>query len=148
MIAPFEAPNSISVLGIDLDVAKARWVAGAGTALSLLLLALVAITVRSSSRDEAAQIQARYGRMIVPVESVSSNAASSIVEVTEIESLIALARRYDRAVLHESSANGHRYVVENEGTLYSYTFVEPVDLDPDDAGRPDEEAQMREETSV
>jgi hypothetical protein len=140
VIAPLEAANSLSFLGIALDVAKARWVAGAGTVLSLLLVALVGLTVRSPKRDEPALIQARYGRFIVPVESVSSNPNASVVEVTEIESLVALARRYDRAVLHESNSHGHRYVVENEGTIYSYTSVPSVDVH-DAAGLDDEPAR-------
>jgi hypothetical protein len=140
VIAPFKAANSLSILGVALDVAKARWVAGAGGALSLLLLAVVGFTARPPTRDEPALIQARYGRMIVHVESVTSNPGASVVEVAEIGSLAALARRYDRALLHESSSNGHRYVVENEGTIYTYTWVPAVeDFDAADADYADDE---------
>lgn len=145
VVAPFEAANTLSVLGIDLDIARARWVAGAGTALSLVLLLVVGLTVRAPTRDEPAMIQARYGRLIVPVESVTSNNAASVVELTDIESLVALARRYDRAVLHESSADIHRYVVENEGTVYSYTSVPEVDVDAAAAEYSEDRSSDREQ---
>jgi signal peptidase I len=126
VVAPYEVASSFSVLGVSLDVAKARIVGGAGTVLSLMLLALVGLMVRAPRKDEASLIDARYGRMIVPVDSVSPDPTASVVEVTEIESLVALARRYDRALLREKREDGaHRYVVENEGTIYSYTSVPP-----------------------
>lgn len=128
VVAPFEVPNSFAFGGINLDVSKARIVSTAGTALSLALLALVGVTLRPARKDEPARIEARYGRMIVAVDSVTTDPAAATVEVSTIESLVGLARRYDRAVLHESLAGEHRYVVENEGTIYSYRYVAPPEI--------------------
>jgi hypothetical protein len=122
IVAPQEVPSSFGLLGITLDVSKARVVGAAGLMLSLTLLAIVGLMVRTPKRGESSQIESRYGRLIVGVDSVSPDPTASVVEVSEIESLVALARRYDRALLREKRDDGaHRYVVENEGTIYSYT---------------------------
>jgi signal peptidase I len=123
VVAPIEAPSVLSLPGLSIDVGKARLISALGLTLALLLLALVAFVLTTPVQDEAAKIQAAFGKLMIPVRSVSVDPNASQVEVEGIEVLAGLARRYDRAILHQHAGDVHRYVLENEGTLYSYECV-------------------------
>ena len=111
---------TLGLAGVSLEVAKARWIAIAGFALALTLLGLVGLLVKPRSQDEPAQIEAAYGKLMIPVRSIMLDPAAAQIEVGAVEVLAALARRYDRAILHQQRDDVHRYVLENEGTVYSY----------------------------
>lgn len=118
--APIVSQGSLSLPGLSLDVGKARWIGVTGLALAVILLALVAFVLDDGAHDEPARIKAAFGKLMIPVESVTVDPGAAHVQVGEVEVLAALARRYDRAILHQQQDDVHRYVLENEGTLYSY----------------------------
>jgi signal peptidase I len=120
VVAPAKVPGSIALPGVSLEVAKARLIGVFGACVALLLLILVTFVLTVPAQDEAAKIEAAFGKLMIPVRSVSDDPAAVHVEVESIEVLAALARRYDRAILHQNEEAVHRYLLENDGTVYSY----------------------------
>lgn len=119
-IASSDTTASLSMPGLTLDVSKARLVAAIGLLLSLALLALTLSLGRAEGKSEVERIEDAYGRLMVPVRSVTTDREAALVTVAGMDALAGLARRYDRVILHEERAGMHRYVVENDGTVYSY----------------------------
>ena len=116
-------PNTISLPGIQLGVARARTIAVAGAGVSVLVLLGLLVPVlrrRRSAPDEAAAIAMRYRRWLVPVASRNTADLSSSVRVQSFDALVSLAEQYDRMILHERSSAGNTYFVEEDGTAYYY----------------------------
>lgn len=111
---------------LDLKVAKPTISQARVAALVLLALAatiaiLVGLRLKLRSElDEPGEIERRFGDLLVPVTSVKAGWTEPI-EVESIESLVHLAERYDRAILHLVDGDVvHHYLVEEEGSVYRY----------------------------
>jgi signal peptidase I len=106
-----------------LTVALARKIATIGAAAALLaLLACTLLHLRGRRADEPTRIQARYHHWLIPVSRSDRRSYDELVEVTEIKTLIRLAERYDRMILHEQTELGHSYRIADEGVLYVYVI--------------------------
>jgi signal peptidase I len=75
--------------------------------------------------DEPAEIERKYGQLLVPVSRVQAD-WDDPVEVESIEALVHLAERYDRAILHVLGEGVHHYMVEEDGSLYRYVAFDGV----------------------
>jgi len=104
-------------------VATARWISLAGLAAALcVLLGVLTFGPRMIGRgdDKAIRIRKRYGHWLVPVDRVPEPLESKLVEVGDIKTLVRLAERYDRMILHESRDGAHTFCVAEDGVLYRY----------------------------
>jgi signal peptidase I len=121
-----QAPTILSAGRLQVEVATARRAAliGVGASLALLLLA-AALLWRGRRADEPARIRARYGSLLISVERSDRRSYDEIVEVSDMETLVRLAERYDRMILHEESELGLSYRVADEGVLYVYLVGNP-----------------------
>jgi signal peptidase I len=116
---PVRVAKTIHIASLRLDVAKARLAAVGGGGLCLVALLLLGLPLWAAlRRDEPARIQARYGAWLIDVR--SARLTGPQVEVRDVGSLVQLARRFDRPVLHEEGGDTHLYVVEGDVTTYSY----------------------------
>jgi signal peptidase I len=110
-----------------LSVATARWIALGGIALiSGVLLLMLAFTRPRGRREEPAEIQARYGRMIVPVERVWQEPGVAVIDVADMDSLVQIAERYDRSILHEATDEGDAFWVTDESGQFRYAIGAPA----------------------
>ena len=96
-------------------------VAGAvALGLGLLLLFVAAFArARTARAGEAALIQARFGRWIVPV-ATRTTTGGRVVEVGSFEALRTLAEHYGQLVLHERDGDGDVFSVDEDGVTYRY----------------------------
>jgi signal peptidase len=118
-----EQANTIALLGLVLEVARARQVALVALALALSCGALLALRGHGSTgNDEAARIQRKYGPLLIAVRESSALAEAS-VEVATIDDLARLAERNGRMILHEIEQGASRYVVQDDGVTYCYRIV-------------------------
>ncbi len=114
------APKRFSVFGLGVGVVPLRIVC-----LGLELLALAGLLVvgvsrlRAARSGEAALIQARFGRWLVPVRGPAT-AGGRTVDVESFDSLARLATHYGQVILHEDRNGSHLYLVEEEGVTYRY----------------------------
>lgn len=116
-----QGPATLSASKFRVEVATARRAALIGVGASLAGLLLAAALLRRGRRaGEPARIRARYGSWLIPVARSDRRSYDEIVEVTDMETLVRLAERYDRMILHEESELGHSYRVADEGVLYVY----------------------------
>ncbi len=109
-----------SVLGLGAGVEPLRIVCSGLELLALTgLLIVVASRLRAARRGEAALIQARFGRWLVPVQG-SATAGGRTVDVESFDSLARLATNYGQVILHEGRNGSHVYLVEEDGVTYRY----------------------------
>ena len=118
---PREAPNTIALLGLSLDVSTARTLSLIGLALSLLGGGALALAARRGSSDTAeARIRSRYGPLLVNVRDSNLSVGRSVVEVASIDDLAKIAERNSRMILHQAHAGEHAYFVQEDDITYCY----------------------------
>ena len=116
-------PNTIALPGMQIAVPQARTIASLAAGASLLVLLVLLIPVlrrRRSLPDEAAKIEMRYRRWLIPVASRNTADLTSSVRVQSFDALVSLAEQYERMILHERTSEGHTYFVEEGGVAYYY----------------------------
>lgn len=114
-------PASLSLAGFSLRVEAARTLAlGGGAAALAALLAVGLVALRRRGGDEPARIEARFGDLLVPVAASHGQHTGRLAELGDMESLVAIAQRYDRLILHQRHEGVHYYVVEDDGVVYRY----------------------------
>jgi signal peptidase I len=108
------------------------------SAIGIILAALLAIlallqpllALVRPRRDESASIQARYGRLIVPVAHVARLPGDAVIDVADMQSLVKIAEHYDRSILYEGARDGDAYWVSDESGQFRYALGAPA-LDAD-----------------
>lgn len=119
------AENRVFMGPLSASVPAARRIAVLGLGLALLLGFLLWRSFAGSlEEDEIAEIEARYGAWLIPVAGVSS-AGKKRVHVADIDSLVRLAGRYDRMILHAHDERQHVYVVQDTGVDYVVEITRP-----------------------
>ncbi len=96
-----------------------RLLPGVDVVLAALLALALRIVLGRAGRDSAGLIQARYGRLIVPLAAMPVLGVSP-VEVQDMRSLVQLARRYEAAILHHGTGSADTYLVLDGGLAYRY----------------------------
>ena len=118
-------PASLSLAGLRFGVATGRTLALGGAAAALAaLLVLGLVALRRRGGDEPFRIESRYGDLLVPVARSHGQHTGRLAELRDIESLVAIAQRYDRLILHERHDGVHYYLVEDDGVVYRYSARE------------------------
>ncbi|GAA4597359.1 signal peptidase I [Actinoplanes octamycinicus] len=133
-------PRQISVLGRDLmTAAVAR-----SYAIRLLLIALVGIigigfaALRSVPLATRAQIQRRYGHLLVPIEPVGKQ-SEPVVTVASFPALVKLAEKYGQMILTWTRPDGaDDFVVRDDGVVYRFRIAptRPATAKPPLSGMP------------
>ncbi len=114
-------PGSLSLAGFSLRVELARTLAlGGGGVVLAALLAVGLVALRRRGDDEPARIETRFGDLLVPVARSHGQHTGRLAELRDMESLVAIAQRYDRLILHQRHEGVHYYVVEDDGVVYRY----------------------------
>jgi signal peptidase I len=109
-----------------LAVDTARAIALAGIAVVVLALLAVLAFLRPQVRDETDTIRSRYGRLIVPVASVSPLPGMAVIDVADMDSLVRIAEHYDRSILQESTEAGDAFWVSDESGQFRYALGQPA----------------------
>ncbi|WP_229829884.1 DUF5305 family protein [Actinoplanes ianthinogenes] len=133
-------PRQISVLGRDLMTAAAART----YAIRLLLIAVVGIigigltALRSVPLATRAQIQRRYGHLLVPIEPVGKQ-SEPVVTVATFPALVKLAEKYGQMILTWTRPDGaDDFVVRDDGVVYRFRIVpaRPAAAKPPLSGMP------------
>jgi hypothetical protein len=102
-------------------VLTARPIAVVLFAAALLALAVASLgAAQRGDLDEAGRIPARYGGRIIEIEAMETPGGYGLVDVRHIETLVDVADRVERPVLHQQSSAGDTYLVEGDATVYRY----------------------------
>ena len=73
--------------------------------------------------DEPSQIAWRYRDWLVPITQLP-HTGSTITDVGDFASLVQLADRHNKSILHLAEYGEHTYLVKENGLLYRYTAHE------------------------
>lgn len=119
--------STVALLGIRVRVAVARRLSLVIVGSGIAFVLASGILVRRRRRDgEVAEIERRYGDLIVAVEA-GMRIPGSERRVSTMEALVRIAERYDRLVLHEEHWGGHSFLVDDAGLVYRYDVGAPPD---------------------
>ncbi len=116
-----DVPRTFSFAGVSVGLVPVR--AGVLVLAGCALLGLLVIGVsrlRARRRGEAATIEARFGRWLIPVQTDTLPSLNRFVEVESFDSLVRLAEHYGHVILHEERQGAHAYLVEENGVTYRY----------------------------
>ncbi|MGA9857541.1 MAG: signal peptidase I [Solirubrobacteraceae bacterium] len=112
--------DDLAVLGVSAPVSTLRVVAPIGFLIALAgALALLLLVARSPAFGESARIQAKYGHMIVPVNS-GTDLGWPAIDVASIKALARLAEASGQLILHNHDDTADTYMVNDEGSVYRY----------------------------
>jgi signal peptidase I len=111
--------HALSVAGVSIGTARTLTVGGLLAALGLLWFGLR--TKRGQPRpSEADKIRTRYRSLLVPVNRVKEPTVDRVVDLLDMESLVRIAERYDRMILHELVGGRDVYSVADDGVMYRF----------------------------
>ncbi|HET7009297.1 MAG TPA: signal peptidase I [Anaerolineales bacterium] len=112
-------PAVLSILGIDLTVAAARWIGGLGTLICLAAIGYLGAPILRAYREGGLErIRAEYADGVIDVKEAPQAAAKSVIELVSFEDLARLAERRGHMILHMSENGDEHYYVEDAGRTY------------------------------
>jgi hypothetical protein len=122
-----EAPNTLGAMGFGVGIETARLAALAALAVCLLGLAWLGIqTLRLLRSDEARQIRARHGELLVTVSSTDATSGRSVVELTSFEELRRFAVAHGRMIMHYPHDRRDDFYMRDDGAVYCYRASQPA----------------------
>ncbi len=124
--------NTLALLGLTLEVGKARILALVGLGLSLggLLFMFLFISNKIRSSREAL-VRMKYGSMLVDIRDSPLDITLLAVDVITMDDLARLAERHAGTILHEVRGLVHYYFVQGDGVIYRFVLNEGGDSSPE-----------------
>jgi hypothetical protein len=118
---PHVEPASLSMLGLHLQVVRARVLAVVGLVLAVATGATGAVAMLFAGKgDEAAQIRFRYADLLLDVSGGVPAQVQGAVEMARMEDLVKAARQDGRMILHQDHGQFHSYLVTDGQIGYLY----------------------------
>lgn len=115
--------STLSILGLKIDVARARWISLAGLLLAACgLAAFAAVVIRASRVDRTSLVTLKYGPLLVGVGRGADPSGGRLVDVRSIDDLARLAQHHGLMILHRAGPEGHWYFVQDGQTVYRYVL--------------------------
>ena len=134
--------NTLSLLGLKLDVGKTRLLSLLFLALSLGGLLFLALFISRKVRgSQEALLQVKYGSMLVDVKDKPLEMSLPSIDVITMDDLARLAERYSGVILHEAHGLVHYYFVQGDRIIYRYMLN-------DGAGGSQEVSQLQLEENL
>jgi hypothetical protein len=133
VIGTVPRPHALSFGPATISVSNARQIAVGGLILGFgLLLGALAFLAQASRRrgDIASEILGRYRRGLITVARAPRPAPSGLVELDDMETLVRIADRYDRMILHESMKGADTFSVPEDGVVYRFAVPSEILVKP------------------
>lgn len=119
-------PNTLTILGWTQTVQNARWLALIGLLIALSGFGAFGAAMFWLARDEARQVQLKYGSSLITVHDSDLKTTDRVIKVATIDELAKLAEKDGRMILHQSFGQAHNYYVQDSAVTYVYQ-VRPND---------------------
>jgi signal peptidase I len=113
-------PRSVDVLALSVPIGVLRTVALVVLALAVLTAAGAARLGRLGRGDAADEFLVRHVDRIVPVATLSTD--STVIDVSDAESLHRVAERFDTVVLHHAGPEGDVFAVRDVDATYRFVM--------------------------
>jgi signal peptidase I len=117
------AANVIPILGMKLDVPRARLLSSLGLIASLAGLAFLgAYTASLARRSQETFAQIKYGPLLVDARDRSLETTSRVIDIGSIDDLAKLAERNNTVILYQKQNLIHFYSVQADKLTYRYAI--------------------------
>ncbi|HEX5689670.1 MAG TPA: hypothetical protein VFX76_06700, partial [Roseiflexaceae bacterium] len=114
-------PNTLTLPGLTLAVARARSIGLIGLALAMAGICAVGLPLlRTFRRDEPARIRLKYGPLIVDSSDYGLPSGEHAVELATIDDLAKLAEKRGALIVHQANGTQQRYVVRDTAGVFLY----------------------------
>jgi signal peptidase I len=114
-------PNTISLLGLKLDVGSTRRISLVFIVISLGMLLFLAMYVSRTVRgSQEALVQVKFGSMLVDVKDKPLELSLPSIDVLTMDDLARLAEHNSGVILHEAHGLVHYYFVQGDRIIYRY----------------------------
>jgi hypothetical protein len=121
---PLMVDNTLSILKFKPTIKVVRLLSVIGLLISSIGLLLLGMYYNNLSKlDRALYIKLKYGPTIVDVSISGPDNVKLVIDIKSIEELVNIATRQNSLILHMEREKKHFYLIENEGTVYRYSFV-------------------------
>jgi signal peptidase I len=122
--SPLMVDNTISILKFKPSIKAIRLISLIGLFASAIGLLLVGMYYNKLAKiDRCVYIKLKYGPLIVDVSISGSDNVKLIIDIKSIEELVTIANHQNSLILHMERDKKHFYLIENEGTVYRYSFT-------------------------
>jgi signal peptidase I len=117
-----QAANTILLLGWQLPVSSARWLAVAGLVMAVVGgVGLGWLLIKTGQSSQISRIESKYGPLLVAVRNSDwLESGGQMIEVAAMEDLARLAEREGSMILHLARGSSHDYFVQNGRVTYRY----------------------------
>ena len=120
---PLMVDNSLQILKYRPTIKVIRIFSVIGLLLSSLGLLFLGMYYNGLSKiNRAMYIKLKYGHLIVDVSISGPDNVKMVIDIKTIEELVNIASRQNALLLHMEREKKHYYFIENEGTVYRYSF--------------------------
>lgn len=114
-------PAALSLLGIKIGVAAARWAAGLMVAAALAGGAVILRpTFRVWRQGESQRIHWRYAEYLLEVDKLPRTKSTQTFDVAQFDDLVKLVQPKGGLILHTASADQHTYLVIEDEMAYRF----------------------------
>jgi hypothetical protein len=126
-----QVPARMNILGIELNVENARWIAGIALFIGVAGLGIVLYPVISRMRDgEKHRIAVQHAELIISVDQPPKAKATNLTIVERFEDLAKLAQSSNLLVFHFEDKNKNDYYLQLDERTYLYTIEEHNQEEP------------------
>jgi signal peptidase I len=113
--------NTISLLGLKLEVSKTRVISLVLLGISLGALLFLGLYISRKVRgSQEALVQVKYGSLLVDVKDKPLETSFPSIDVITMDDLARLAERNSGVILHEAHGLVHYYFVQGDRIIYRY----------------------------
>jgi signal peptidase I len=124
--SPYSEPNTLSILGLKLQVLSARWISIIVLVLALGALASLVVLIyrQMQAEGEPARIQRKYASLLVNVSKGPPARDANVRDVETMEDLTRLAEKANLPILHAVKGLDNIYFLQDSEITYRYTITE------------------------
>jgi signal peptidase I len=124
-------PATLNILGLDIQVEMARWIAGIAVAVSLLSLVVIFYPVmRRWQQGESDRISLQYNQILLDVDKLPKAKPTQTIDLTKFSDLAKIAQSIDTLILHQAKQDAHTYLLQSGETTYRFLLQdEPAEED-------------------
>jgi signal peptidase len=122
MLEQFQwTPATLKILGIEIQVERARWIAGIAVSLSLIGLAVILYPImRSWQQGENHRIWLQYNEFLVDVDKLPKVKPTQTIDLAKFSDLANLAQSFDTLILHQDKQGTHTYLLQSGEAAYRF----------------------------
>ena len=113
--------NTLSILGLEIPILTARWIAGAlGIPALVTLILLLVQLYRASQQNEWERARLWYGSMFIEARDPHMLGAPQQVELASLDDLANFAEREQRPIFHFPEGDIHHLLIQTPEQNYHY----------------------------